>query len=114
MENKVSFFRGLRDAVHVLAGDEKTQLAYLQPLSADVDELALVFSDHYVPVQNWYAELGVDAQAAGALAELDRQLESFSGAEHAGLWTYEALESAAQWQVVRDLAAKALLLMADA
>lgn len=114
LENKISFFRGLREAVHVLAGDDKAQLAYLQPLSADVDELALVFSDHYVPVQNWYAELGIDEQAAVALAKLDQQLDSFSGVEHAGLWTYEALENAAQWRVVRDLAAKALSLMADA
>ncbi|WP_433795880.1 hypothetical protein [Actinoplanes sp. CA-252034] len=106
---------GFVRAVAVLASDAEVQVAWLSRVfasgSAAVDELALEFDEGYGQLPAFVRENWIDAAAAPALADLDRQLDQMSGDHQRALWTAEALATRPEWDRVRFLARAALILL---
>jgi hypothetical protein len=106
---------GFVRAVAVLASDAEVQVAWLSRVFAEggavVDELALEFDQGHRLLPAFVAQGWIDAAAAPALADLDRQLDDMSGDHNRALWTAEALATRPEWDRVRFLARAALILL---
>ena len=73
-----------------------------------VDELALSFEDGHLLLPQWVSAGWLPVEATPHFAAVDAALSDMSGAEHAHLWTVEALRDTPEWARVRELAARAL------
>jgi hypothetical protein len=76
-----------------------------------VDELPLSFEDGHLLLPQWVSAGWLPEEATPHFAAADAALSDRSGAEHAHLWTVEALCDAPEWAHVRKLAARALHLL---
>lgn len=94
----------LRAATERLAKSPDEQAAYLSSLGVGdlADELGLEFDDFYQSVQHWITDINVSKE----LAAVDGALSDLSS--HQDLWSTASLRTAPEWQVIRDLAARAL------
>jgi hypothetical protein len=59
----------------------------------------------------WVEAGWIRSDAVSAFAAVDAVLTEMSGVAHAELWTVAALREAPEWAHVRELAAKAVLLV---
>lgn len=76
------------------------------------DELALNWEEALSPYLNVCGGFGTfTAEQKAALLNVDNYLMLMSGKDNAHLWTMEALENSAEWNIVRDLAMQILVLM---
>lgn len=84
------------------------QVAYLTDLGVAplADELALELDDLLEAALSDPDLLDVSQREA--LARLDDMLKRMSGPENAELWTTTALEDAAEWREIRDVAQTAV------
>lgn len=88
--------------VRALAQPKDVQASLFPSFVCLADELALEFEECLSGLRAARAPL--DAGVEQALNDLDRQLEMMSGPSHPEFWTDEALETAAEWGRVRELA----------
>jgi hypothetical protein len=99
----------LREMTALLALSAAEQQDWLQRTGLPVDELALPLLD---AVPAWFPRLSaaglLNDAAEDALLALAGVLDGMRGRGRESLWRPEALESAAQWEEVRRLAAGAL------
>ncbi|WP_116200558.1 hypothetical protein [Amycolatopsis circi] len=106
-----SQLRSLVRAVERLAEPAASQVAYLRDLRTypSADELALEFDAMrgFVPE---LSESGLVTRSAVAMLDaIDEKLAEMSGGENEGLWHADALESSADWKIVRTLSRDALV-----
>lgn len=100
----------LRDSLAVLAAAAQEQLAHLERLELPglVDEIALEYDD-VAAAADYMCELGeLTPEQRVCVKELNQFMNTFSGQDHAHLWTPEALYSAPQWEQVRRMATECL------
>lgn len=102
-------FENLRLAVLRLSEPASNQLEYLSKLSVhdSAEELALEFSDFYVPIRWRIVERDSHHSWLERMDVLDALLDKMSGIG-GDLWTSQALENSPYWNQVRELAKKAL------
>jgi len=95
----------LREAVGRLAWSAADQVVYLERAGTapSADELALEFSDALLIEREV-----LDEPVRSLAILLDRHLEQMSGPRAAALWTTEALHSAPEWALARDIATRIL------
>jgi len=106
----------LYHALRRLADPASDQIDYLRQLDQDlpkgllpsIDEIALEFDDVVFLARAFLERGDITPEKAEAIYAVDRKLSAMSGADHADLWTPEALESSDAWADVRRLAARAL------
>ena len=101
----------LRKYLRALAADAEGQLDSLRqqgciPPEHYIDELALDLDA--VPAGDMFAKHEIDLDTRESLRRLDQYLESISGQENAHLWTADALRSAVEWRLVREMAKDSL------
>lgn len=90
--------------IRALAQTADVQIALFPAFVCVADELALDFDEHYQRFVGEGCSASVGSEAKQAMEALDRHLSSFSGPEHAELWTDEALRHAPEWRQTRQLA----------
>lgn len=111
MSDRAGTYRRLvRAHVARLGAPASRQVAYLRQLGVhpSVDELALEFHELALLAGGSAARGELTGAEAELVARLDARLDAMSGAEHAALWTPDALSSAPEWEGVRELARECL------
>jgi len=110
-ERREWWFPELQRAIEILGSGAAAQRQWLHEVFAgqpgvDVDELAIQLEDLWMDGDIVHAE-GLGDDLSRALDSLDRALGEMSGAEHAELWTEDALDSRPEWERIRRLATRA-------
>lgn len=105
-----TYRRLMRESVSRLGAPARRQVAYLRRLGVhpSVDELALEFHELALLAGGRTEQGDLTGAEAELVARLDAKLDAMSGAEHASLWTPDALSSAPEWDEVRELADECL------
>jgi hypothetical protein len=92
----------LQRAVLALAQPAEVQLSLFPAFVCKADELALDFEDGLYELVGHEDEITGEQRAA--VDALKQMLLRMSGTHNASLWTEEALQSDARWEVVRSAA----------
>jgi hypothetical protein len=106
------FARFMR-SVAMLAAPARTQARWLNSLglgeAALSDELALEFEDGFLLLGQFVDAGWLAQEAAEVLQRIGDRLEAMSGQDNAAMWDVVALESAPDWNELRDLAGEFFL-----
>lgn len=102
--------REFRNALLALAADGDIALAIYPKNCARADELALDF-DHWLSVARGHREVQFDEAQLALLDAIDAQFNAMSGKANAQLWTEDAVRTSPEWEKVRAMARKALVLL---
>lgn len=105
----VSWPARLEWSVRALAQPKSVQETLFPGFVCVPDELALEFDESLRGFRETGLRLPDDA--SDAILALDRQLEAMSGAEHSDLWNQESLAHSSDWQMIRALAQRVVVLM---
>jgi hypothetical protein len=104
------FWARLVDALQLLAADYETQREAIPNFAHLPDELALIYSESLLCIEQHTDELVDSGFLSGSalqkLRELDDTLARMSGKP--GLWTIDALTHSSEWQQVRERAREIL------
>jgi len=87
------------DLVERLASSPEAQIAYLENLDVEVDELALEFESLHVPHRLTFTDRQNDY-----VREIDRLFSEMSNSSDDGLWSFSGLQSDRRWAKVREIA----------
>ena len=108
MNKEERLFSTLVEAVQLLAADYEAQVAALPAYAAVPDELALIYHDAYLLVDQMADAGQLTEKHLAKLRELDEEMDAMSGAENTDRWTLDALRSDPWWERMRLLAGDAL------
>lgn len=104
------FWARLVDAIQLLAADYETQREAIPNFAHLPDELALIYSESLLCIEQHTDELVdfgfLSGSALQKLRELDDTLARISGKP--SLWTIDALTHSSEWQQVRERAREIL------
>jgi hypothetical protein len=104
------FWARLVDALQLLAADYETQREAIPNFAHLPDELALIYSESLLCIEQHTDELADSRSLSGSalqkLRELDDTLARMSGKP--SLWTIDALTHSSEWQQVRERAREIL------
>jgi hypothetical protein len=93
--------------VQALAAPAKEQQQLFPSFAVAADELALDHEEAQAAFLK-VSEAQLSPRQRKAFDILDRQLQQMSGLQNAPLWTVEALGTAPEWAIVRELAVSVL------
>ena len=94
----------LISAVARLAAPAHVQVRYLRNFLPSIDELGLEFDDEFQSLDQFVQQGWLSSGLARLLERLDETIGEISDDEHEELWTQRSLESAPEWQLVRQAA----------
>ncbi len=105
------FLQMLVECLQLLAADYETQVATLPSYVHIPDELALNYHDCILLMDQITKSGLLNERVATRLTELDSELAEMSGANHASLWTLNALMHDDTWNGIRQQAIEILSLL---
>lgn len=110
MKNMEQYRNEARRCLSWLAATAEEQIGHLQNLGVSpyADELALEFHEVAIQAETRFQEGQISEAEKNELQRLDSMLDAFSGPEHTGLWTAQALSSSGKWREVRTVAGECL------
>lgn len=106
MTTRKEFFRRLIEALRLLSASYDVQKSSLPDFVHVPDELALIFDDCFLLIQQFIETEKINDDQITKLRAIDQTLHHMTKSR--GVWTLEGLETMPEWQEVRYLARLAL------
>ena len=110
-DDDANYMRLLIESLEILATDPQDQIAYIDRVGLEFDDLA---EDHVAPARNayWMCEEGlISPEVKERTERIDAVFTSIGGPHNAHRWTDQALSDDPAWIEIRTLAREALGLL---
>jgi len=114
MKTEEKFLYMMIQALRLLAADFENQIKALPDYVCIPDEVALTFGDAFLLLDQIREANLVSEQQSAAIEEIDDYLDVIqSKTDTDNPWTLEAMKTSCDWQHLRVLARKALVLLGE-